>query len=237
MTLARAIDDAAFALSPAPLSLDEPASAQFGAAPGALTAGRAAVVLRWIGVGLLTAYVMSRRGHDFRPAAALGVVLGPLLVPLAIAKARHGERQSQPLVVRPGTRSSGPVQVLIGIGGDPESATAALAMLDILGPRLGRITVGRAVPFDCTDPNDGSSATAEAVFAVETSTLFFHRYDPGAVLVPGPWPKALLDYAARRWYDVVFLVVDGRPSSQRGLDNLTQSVPTVFIRDQSRREQ
>ena len=237
MTLAGVRDDAAFALSPARSSFDEPASAHFGAAPGALTAGRGAVVLAWIGVGLLTAYVMSRRGHDFRPAAALGVVLGPLLVPLAINKARHDERQSQPLVVRPGVRSGGPVDVLVGIRGDPESATASLPMLSFLGPRLGRVTVGRAVPFDCTGPNDGSPATAQVVFGVETSTLFLEPYDPGAVLVPGPWPKALLDYAARRQYDVVFLVVDGRPSSQRGLDNLTQAVPTVLIRDQSRREQ
>lgn len=140
------------------------------------------------------------------------------------------------MVVRHGRSADGPVDVLIGFKDDPETVTAALPLLELLGPRLGRVTLARLVPYESVDPGDSSPAKMSAVFSVELCSVFLDRYDPGLVLVPGPWPNALVDHARREAYKVLFLVVDGSPSTLRGLDNLAGTVPTVLITDQSRRE-
>lgn len=70
----------------------------------------AAVVAGWMGLALALSVVMARRGHDSFQWALLGVVLGPLAIPLAIA---HREKAVVPpdADLRPGE----PGRVLVGV--------------------------------------------------------------------------------------------------------------------------
>jgi hypothetical protein len=63
-----------------------------------------ALAVIWVGVGLLLALVMGRRGHDPFAWWLLGTLLGPLALPLAIsAERRRGERTRLVRSGRPGS--------------------------------------------------------------------------------------------------------------------------------------
>ncbi len=109
----------------------------------------AVVAAAWLVIGLVLSIMMGRRGHNSFGWLVLGAVLGPLGVVLAIDARRHDERlKPSPLAGRASaTAGSGPVDVLIGYDGSPESTAAMDAAVELLGDRLGRLTVATVVPF------------------------------------------------------------------------------------------
>ena len=103
----------------------------------------------WLVIGVLLGIVMGRRGHSGFGWLVLGTILGPLAVVLAIDAKRHDERP-EPDVIRPEGAvpgSRGPVDVLVGYDGSPESAAALDAVRGLLGERLGRLTVATVAPY------------------------------------------------------------------------------------------
>jgi nucleotide-binding universal stress UspA family protein len=107
-------------------------------------------------IGFVLAVVMGRLGHSPFAWGVLGLVLGPIALLLALVAARDKQAPSQ--LVASGVAGSGPVDVLVGIDGSPESAAAATAALDLLGGRVGRLTL-MAVP-DIDDSVAGSREQA-----------------------------------------------------------------------------
>ncbi len=108
-----------------------------------------AVATVWLAIGLVLAIVMGRRGHNSFGWLVLGTVLGPFGVVLAF-DARHSLEQLRPVPLVghvPATAGTGPVDVLVGSDGSPESAAAMDAAVELLGDRLGRLTVATVVPF------------------------------------------------------------------------------------------
>jgi nucleotide-binding universal stress UspA family protein len=101
----------------------------------------------WLGVGLLLALVMGRRGHDPFPWWLIGSVLGPLALPLALSAERR-RLGAASRTVRAGVPGHGPVDVLAGIDGSPEAAAALATALDLLGPRVGRLTLASVTRLD-----------------------------------------------------------------------------------------
>lgn len=103
----------------------------------------------WVVIGLALSFVMGRRGHNGFGWLVVGAILGPLGVILAIDAWRHDE-QLQPEAL-PGataaTEGPGPVDVLVGFDGSPQSSAAVQAVVDLFGSRLGRLTVATAVPY------------------------------------------------------------------------------------------
>jgi hypothetical protein len=97
-------------------------------------------------IGFVLAIVMGRRGHSPFAWGVLGLVLGPIALLLALVAARDERSPSQ--VVAGGIPGSGPVDVLVGIDGSPESAAAATAALDLLGGRVGRLTLLAVTDID-----------------------------------------------------------------------------------------
>lgn len=108
-----------------------------------------AIAAAWLGIGIALSILMGRRGHNSFGWFALGALLGPLAVVLAFDARRHIERLEPATVAggAPATVGKGPVDVLVGYDGSPESDAAMEAVLDILGDRLGRLTVATVVPF------------------------------------------------------------------------------------------
>ena len=109
-----------------------------------------AIAGAWVVIGLVLSIVMGRRGHDSAGWLVLGALLGPLAVVMAVDAERNEERL-RPARLAGGPRApagSGPVDLLVGYDGSPESAAAVDAAVGLLGPRIGRLTVATVVPYD-----------------------------------------------------------------------------------------
>jgi hypothetical protein len=102
-------------------------------------------------IGFVLASVMGRLGDSPFAWGVLGLLLGPIGLLLALVAAR-GERSSSWLVAG-GVPGSGPVDVLVGIDGSPESAAATAAALDLLGGRVGRLTLLAVAEIDAASPD------------------------------------------------------------------------------------
>jgi nucleotide-binding universal stress UspA family protein len=103
----------------------------------------------WLVIGVATAVVMGRRGHDPFAWLLAGVVLGPLALPAAVAAARH-PGLARPRRLLAGVPATGRVDLLVGIDGSPQAAAALDAALDVLGARLGRLTLAAVTDVDAT---------------------------------------------------------------------------------------
>lgn len=79
----------------------------------------------WVSVGLVTACVMRRAGHEFGPLAAMALVLGPLLIPLAVRMDREWRQKPAVRVLWEGVPGAGPVAVVIGLVGSAQGAAAS----------------------------------------------------------------------------------------------------------------
>jgi hypothetical protein len=98
-------------------------------------------------IGFVLAIVMGRLGHSPFAWGLLGLVLGPIGLLLALVEVRS-ERPWWTRLVASGDPGSGPVDVLVGIDGSPESAAATTAALELLGDRVGRLTLVAVTEVD-----------------------------------------------------------------------------------------
>lgn len=115
----------------------------------------------WLGTGLLIALVMGRRGYAARGWVAAGAFLGPLALLLAVDSWRHATHPPPAtLSSRALASGGGEVDVLVGYDGSPESAAALAAAQELLGSRLGRLTVATVIPYDAPAVVEQTAAAA-----------------------------------------------------------------------------
>jgi nucleotide-binding universal stress UspA family protein len=107
------------------------------------------VVAAWSAIGLVLSIVMGRRGHNGFGWLVMGALLGPLGIVMAVDAGRHDEQlRPRTLTERlPVTGGTGPIDVLVGYDGSSEADAAPQAVVDLLGDRLGRLTVATVVPY------------------------------------------------------------------------------------------
>ncbi len=191
-----------------------------------------AFLLAWAAIGIAAAVVLRQRGHHFGSTAALGVVFGPLFIPLAVryARARHDEASTGPVVVAAGTIGSGPVDVLVGVVGDAPDVSAVRPVLGSLGERLGRVTVARVLNFESMlDQAERTRAALE----LSCSSLFLYEHDPELVLLGGHPGRALCDHASKAGYHLVVMVSRPRrallPRREPASDARRGVVPMLFV--------
>ena len=98
-------------------------------------------------IGFVLAIVMGRLGHSPYAWGLLGLLLGPIALLLALVEVRN-ERPWWTRLVASGDPGGGPVDVLVGIDGSPESAAATTAALELLGGRVGRLTLVAVTDLD-----------------------------------------------------------------------------------------
>ena len=122
------------------------------------------VAVVWLAIGVVLSVVMGRRGHNGFGWLVTGTLLGPFGIVLAVDAGRHGEgltplsvpraeRSTADTAPAPAPAGAGPVDVLFGSDGSPESAVALDAAVALLGDRVGRLTVAMVVPYgDVTAP-------------------------------------------------------------------------------------
>jgi len=165
----------------------------------------------WVTAGLLTAVVLSRQGHDLRSTGALGFVFGPLFIPFA-RELRRDEEQAKPVLVAPGRTKGGPVDVLINLRCPPAGAASVLPVLELLGPRLGRVTLVRVLDFESMK-DDEERASAE--LELSCASLFLGDYEPSLLLLPGHPLQAPQEHAAAEGFDAVIVVGGSRRAALR----------------------
>ena len=164
----------------------------------------------WFVVGLVTAAVMARRGHDLWTWVMLGLLMGPLVLTVAV-RAVHRESRLAPETrsLHDGDGGPGSVSVLIGTDGSPDAEIAAATVSRLVGSQLGRVTVATVVDFDAADlPGAKAMVTANASRLLEDVAATLEPVDADRVVLTGRPSDALLAFAIE--HDVDLVVVGQR---------------------------
>ncbi len=107
-------------------------------------------ILIWLAIGVVASLVMGRRGHEPATWGVLGAALGPLVIPLAVDSIRREHAPAEGMV-RSVESHLGPVDVLVGIDGSLDARQALQRVIELLGSRIGRLTLAAVLDFDTAD--------------------------------------------------------------------------------------
>lgn len=166
----------------------------------------AIVAASWAAIGLLLSIVMGRRGHNSFGWLVLGTLLGPLAVALAVDARRHDERlERAPL--GGGARAmsgTGPVDVLVGYDGSPQSVAAIGVAIELLGDRLGRLTVASVVSYGGVREEE-----RRAREALRRLTRHPARPEPELAILHGHPSTALRQCGIEGGYDLIAIGTRG----------------------------
>ncbi|HKY77167.1 MAG TPA: universal stress protein [Acidimicrobiia bacterium] len=165
------------------------------------------VAASWLSIGLTLSLTMGRRGHDAFSWLILGTLFGPLGAIFAV-EARGQEEARAELVAPHGPSGAGPVDVLVGTDGSPESMAALRAAFEILGSRLGRLTLATVIPFDC-----GIARQRSAREDLERAGSLIGG-EPQLEVLYGRPAQALLDRAVEGGYELLVIGTRGTGASK-----------------------
>ena len=149
-------------------------------------------LLVWLAIGLTASIVMGRRGHDAFGWLVIGTVLGPLAIPIAVRTIRE-ERPIHGREIQAGSPGAGSVDVLVGLDGSAASERALRRSLELLGDRVGRLTLATVLGHE--GPATGSFDEGDAVAAIERIAEALPGRDPGVVVLRGRPADALVRHA------------------------------------------
>jgi nucleotide-binding universal stress UspA family protein len=201
-------------------------------------------------IGFVLAVVMGRLGRSPFAWGLLGLVFGPIALLLALVAAR--DEPSPARLVASGVPGAGPVDVLVGIDGSPESAAATTAALDLLGARMGRLTLVAVAEIDDSVAGrqeqarlrDELERQAEAVRAwlQERDALAQakQKVAPELQLMSGPPARTLDTIAAEDGYGLLVVGARGAGMSSVLLGSVATrlaaraSVPVLVVGDRAR---
>ena len=143
-------------------------------------------------IGFVLAVVMGRLGHSPFAWGVLGLVLGPIALLLALVAAREKQAPSQ--LVASGVAGSGPVDVLVGIDGSPESAATTTAALDLLGGRVGRLTLMAVTDIDDSVAGSREQAHLRRVLDGQAHSVraWLREHHPSVETEPAVIPELVL---------------------------------------------
>ncbi len=182
------------------------------------TEGLAIIAVAWLLIGFVVAVLMRRAGHDFWLWLVLGTLLGPLVVPLAVERARYHTEVSSG--VGPGYARGG-LDVLAGIDGSPESLVAVNNALSTLGPRVSSLTLVEVLDFDARDSVSGSAIRDQATarLAAVARSLDFEPIRT-AVLYGRP-DRVLSEYASANGIELIVVGARGKGASKAMFGSVT----------------
>jgi nucleotide-binding universal stress UspA family protein len=183
----------------------------------------------WLTVGITLAVLMGRRGHSPFEWFLIGAVLGPIALPLA-----WGRISSEPAALNreivdavPGL-GTGPIDVLVGIDGSPESETALRTAVEILGARIGRLTLAGVTEFDYGNPQveADTKRALETLRGMAASVTVAHL---GITILSGKPAEALPEYALRDGYQLLVVGRRGRGASKAILGSTASQLASAPI--------
>lgn len=178
----------------------------------------ALVVAVWIAVGLATAVVLRRRGHEFGPNAVLGAILGPAFVFLALDTIRRREH-IKPIELSPSSTAGGKRLLIVAVGHVDDPASTFEMVPEAVG-EIGPVTLAVPVEHEVAERvhrMDGSPPPSEDLDRI-ADTL--SRYSPGRMMLPGRVEEAIPIGVSETGADVVLLVGEGSSAVAPGLEDL-----------------
>jgi nucleotide-binding universal stress UspA family protein len=159
------------------------------------------VALVWALLGVSMAVVMGRRGHQPFMWLVLGIVFGPLVLPLAANALRHDEPGLIERLSR-GSAGTGSVDVLVGIDGSAEAVQALRHAVDLLRWRIGRLTLATVLDYDVSAESflaeDHEKARGDLIRTADATSP-----RPETIVLSGRPAEALRKYAVEEAYDVI----------------------------------
>lgn len=178
------------------------------------------ILILWIATGVLTAFVMRRRGHDFAVWLALGSVLGPFIIPLAIGRARY----HQAAVARSETIET-PIRhgfdVVAGVDGSDEAAAAVEAAIELFGDSITTLTLATVLDYDAESAAAGIESREKAQSLLEEIAS---RADVGFVrtqLLFGRADRELAAYARTHGAELIVVGARGHGTSETLFGSIT----------------
>jgi nucleotide-binding universal stress UspA family protein len=169
----------------------------------------------WIVVGVVSAFVMGRRGHAPFNWLILGAVLGPLVIPVALSRTRDARGASLNEPDRAAHR--GPVDVLVGMDGSAESLSAAEVVADLLGERIGRLTLATVVDYDTAMVGTAGPTHRSAEEELARAAAHLGQRlgsDVDVVVLAGRPAEVLAAHATDSCFDVLAIGSRGRGASR-----------------------
>lgn len=183
----------------------------------------------WLTVGITLAVLMGRRGHSPFEWLLIGAILGPIALPLAWGRINSEpaapNREIVDAAPGPGT---GPVDVLVGIDGSTESETALRTAVELLGPRIGRLTLAGVTEFDYGNPQVKADTrrALETLQGMAASASVAHL---GITILSGKPSEALPEYALRDGYQLLVVGRRGRGASKAILGSTAAQLASAPI--------
>jgi nucleotide-binding universal stress UspA family protein len=180
------------------------------------------VALAWGLLGVSTALVMGRRGHQPFMWLMLAIVFGPLVLPLAVNALLH-DRPGLFERLSSGRRGAGSVDVLVGTDGSPEAESACRSAIQMLGSRLGRLTLAAVVDYDVA-VGSGLAEENERARTGLMRTAEATGLRPEALLLSGRPAEVLRKYAVEEGYDLIVVGRRGHGASRLLLGSVADAL-------------
>lgn len=178
------------------------------------------VALTWAIIGLIVAFVMRRRGHDFSVWLVLGVALGPLVVPLAIERARYHKAREY----RPRASSTPPhvgFDLLAAVDGSDEAFRAIHTALKLFGGRVSSVTVATVLDFDSESSTSGLEAQSAAKEMLDEIAGRL-EYDPvGTRILFGRPADSLSEFARASGMELIIVGAKGHGATEALFGSVT----------------
>ena len=172
-------------------------------------------VIAWLGAGAAVAVIMGRRGYS-RPAwGVIGMLLGPLALPLAL-NTSWARRPGRVSILASEPAGSGPISVLAAIDGSDEALTALVRAVGVLGDRLGRLSLVSVTSIDSA--TDAGLLEQEKALAGDWMAAARQRIPDRPAeeyVVPGRPSDTLTELAVDGKYDLLVVGSRGRGVSPR----------------------
>lgn len=183
------------------------------------------IVAAWIAIGASVGFYEVRRGH-WRWLWLLGAMAGPFAIPLA-RSAQGQEPYIQPVILDQSDHEQGKgLHVVVGVDGSDASDHATRTALELLGWRVGAVTLATAIDFETVNvtspgtlgPEDAWDDRKEAEdmlsdAADRLASWMGHR--PTTVLLAGKPSEALQYYAEEHEGDLLVVGCRGAGLTKR----------------------
>jgi nucleotide-binding universal stress UspA family protein len=194
----------------------------------------ALVVAIWVISGLTTAVFFHARSGRRSPLwYAISIILGPFSLPIGweMSRDRSTEvverEQAQPAPARraaPAEALPG-VRVLVGVDGSPESQSALLSVVRVLGDRLDSLVLVHVLDYDAAViDRDEATHTGHDLLADVAALLPAGVPLPANEVAVGRPADALLDLADRESADLLVVGHRGRGLSRAVLGSVSDEV-------------
>lgn len=190
------------------------------------------LVLLWLLVGFGFGIYEARRGH-WRWLWLVGAIAGPFAGSLT-RQLEKNESLAVPLDMSAGSgQGPGSVGLLAGVDGSAESIDAAGRAADLLGSRLGAMTLAMVADFEVHEAvpgpvgPDDKAVHGEREVLGEAAELLSRRvgFEPATVLLSGRPADALHRYASEQEFDVIAVGSRGKGLSKRMLGSCASQLP------------